>query len=57
MKVSGEADQPELVYDFKNAMTANPAFRQVTMVGPSQSKGRHKFEINAAFEGTEEKKK
>ncbi|MBP5511748.1 MAG: hypothetical protein J6Z49_12595 [Kiritimatiellae bacterium] len=57
VKVSGEADQPELVYEFKNAMTANPAFQQVMMTGPSQSKGRHKFEINAVFKGVEEKKK
>ena len=45
------------MYEFKNAMTANPAFQQVMMTGPSQSKGRHKFEINAVFKGVEEKKK
>lgn len=57
VKVSGEADRPELVYEFKDAMTTSPAFQQVTMTGPSQSKGRHKFEINAVFKGVEEKKK
>lgn len=55
MKISGEAEQPTLVYDFKNAVTENPLFEAVTLTGPSISKGKHKFDVDATFKGGAEK--
>ncbi len=55
VKISGEADQPTLVYDFKNAVTENPLFESVGLIGPSISKGRHKFDVDAVFKGVSEK--
>ena len=49
VKISGEADQPTVVYDFKNAVTENPLFEAVTLVGPSISRGKHKFDVDATF--------
>ncbi|HOM59382.1 MAG TPA: hypothetical protein P5026_14480 [Kiritimatiellia bacterium] len=56
VKISGEADQPTLVYDFKNAVNENPLFEAVTLVGPSISRGKHKFDVDATFKGRPEKK-
>jgi hypothetical protein len=56
VKISGEADQPSLVYGFKDALAANPLFGTVTLTGPSISKGKHKFDVDAKFKGVEEKK-
>ncbi len=55
VKVSGEADQPTVVYDFKNAVTENPLFESVGLVGPSISRGKHKFDVDATFKGRPEK--
>lgn len=57
VKISGEADAPTLVYEFKNAVTENKLFENVTLTGPSASRGKHKFDIHASFEGTGEAKK
>lgn len=57
VKISGEADQPTSVYTFKNAVTENPLFQNVTLTGPSASRGKHKFDIHATFQGVEEAKK
>ena len=54
VKISGVADQPTLVYQFKNAVTEDPLFDSVSLTGPSASKGKHKFEISALFKGGEE---
>ena len=54
VKISGVADQPTLVYQFKNAVTEDPLFESVSLTGPSASKGKHKFEISALFKGGEE---
>jgi len=56
VKLSGEADEPTWVYTYKNAMTEDPLFETVTLNGPSASKGRHKFDIDARFKGAGEKK-
>ena len=55
VKISGEADQPTLVYDFKNAVTEDPLFESVSLTGPSASKGKHKFEVDAKFKGVTRK--
>jgi len=55
MKISGEADQPTLVYDFKNAVTEVPLFESVGLSGPSANKGKHKFDIDAKFKGVTRK--
>ena len=55
MRISGEADQPTLVYDFKNAVTEVPLFESVGLTGPSASKGKHKFDIDAKFKGVTRK--
>ncbi|MDA3924513.1 MAG: hypothetical protein PF904_07435 [Kiritimatiellae bacterium] len=54
VKISGDADQPTLVYQFKNAVTEDSLFQEVSLTGPSASRGKHKFEINAVFKGVEE---
>ena len=54
VKISGEAEQPTMVYDFKNALVKSEAFATVTLRGPSASRGIHKFDIEAAFETGEE---
>jgi hypothetical protein len=56
VKISGEADDPPLVYQFKNAVTEDPLFASVSLTGPSAVKGRYKFDVNAVFKGSEEKK-
>ena len=55
VKISGEADQPTLVYDFKNAVTEDPLFESVSLAGPSASRGKHKFEVDAKFKGVTRK--
>lgn len=54
-KVTGEADQPTLVYDFKNAVTEDPLFETVSLMGVSASKGKHKFDVDAKFKGVAQK--
>lgn len=55
VRISGEADQPTLVYDFKDAVTADPLFESVSLTGPTISKGKHKFEVDAKFKGVTRK--
>ena len=55
VRIAGEADQPTLVYDFKNAVTEDPLFESVSLTGPSASKGKHKFEVDAKFKGVTRK--
>jgi len=54
VKISGEAEQPTMVYDFKNALVKSEAFATVNLRGPSASRGVHKFDIEAVFEAEEE---
>lgn len=54
VKISGEADQPTLVYEFKDAITDEPVFDVVNLTGPALSKGKHKFDIDAKFFLTEQ---
>jgi len=54
VKISGDADQPTLVYQFKNAITEDHLFETVDLIGPSASRDKHKFEINALFKGVAE---
>ena len=56
IKVSAESDQATMAYDFKDAITANPLFGKVDLTGPSISKGRNKFDVNAVFKGSVQKK-
>ncbi len=51
VKITGEADVPTLVYDFKNAVTEDPLFETVSLLGVSASKGKHKFDVEAKFKG------
>jgi hypothetical protein len=62
-KVTGEADDPSQVYAYKDTITnyqdtdANkPLFENVTLKGPSASRGKHKFDIDARFEGGQKDK-
>jgi hypothetical protein len=62
-KVSGDADNPSMVYAYKDAITEyqnpdtqKPLFETVTLTGPSASKGKHKFDIDARFEGAQKTK-
>ena len=56
VKISGEAEQPSMVYDFKNALVKSEAFAAVNLRGPSASRGVHKFDIEATFESGEDEK-
>jgi hypothetical protein len=49
VKITGEADLPTLVYQFKNALTEDDLFESVSLTGPSASKGKHKFDVHAVF--------
>ena len=55
VKITGEADVPTLVYDFKNALTEDPLFEAVSLMGVSASKGKHKFDVDAKFKGVAQK--
>jgi hypothetical protein len=55
VKITGEADVPTLVYEFKNAITDDPLFETVSLMGVSASKGRHKFDVDAKFKGVTQK--
>jgi len=54
-KVTGEADTPTLVYDFKNAITEDSLFESVALTGPSVTKNKHKFDVDAKFKGVTRK--
>ena len=55
LSIVGEAQQPTDVYEFKNALTEavteddGKLFTDVTLTGPSQSRGVHKFTIEGSF--------
>ena len=51
VKFSCEADAANLVYDFKDLMTADTLFETVTLIGPSLNKNKHKFDVEAKFKG------
>jgi hypothetical protein len=58
--VTGEAEQPTDVYQFKEqfdqiTVDDEPVFGEVRMPGVSGRGGKNKFDIDAAFEGEEEK--
>ena len=62
LSIVGEAQQPTDVYEFKNALTEaateddEKLFAEVTLTGPSQSRGVHKFTIEGSFVAEEEGK-
>ena len=62
LSVVGEAAQPTDVYEFKNALTeaatedGEKLFADVTLTGPSQSRGVHKFSIEGSFMAEDEGK-
>jgi hypothetical protein len=56
VKIKGDADEPSLVYTYKDAITGNPLFETVTLTGPSASRGKHKFDIDAKFKGSKQDK-
>lgn len=56
IKLNGDAEEPSLVYAFKDAITENPLFETVTLLGPSASRGKHKFDIDAKFKGAQQDK-
>ena len=62
LSVVGEATQPTDVYAFKNALTdaetedGEKLFAEVSLTGPSQSRGVHKFSIEGSFQPEEEGK-
>ena len=62
LSIMGEAQRPTDVYEFKNALTEaateddEKLFTDVTLTGPSQSRGVHKFSIEGSFTAEEEGK-
>ena len=62
LSVVGEAVQPTDVYAFKNALTeaeteeGEKLFTEVSLTGPSQSRGVHKFSIEGSFMAEDEGK-
>ena len=62
LSLVGEAQQPTDVYAFKNVLTEaateddEKLFTEVTLTGPSQSRGVHKFSIEGSFVSEEEGK-
>ena len=59
VRVSGEADAAQDVYDFKDNMIGlggdDPVFKSVVLNGPSAGRGgRQKFDVECRFEGEEE---
>jgi len=56
VKINGDADEPSLVYTYKDAITENALFASVTLTGPSASRGKHKFDIDAKFKGVQQDK-
>jgi len=54
IKITGEADAPNLVYDYIDAVKNESIFETVTYTGPSTTgRGKQKFEIDAKFQGTQ----
>lgn len=64
LSLSGEAEQPTDVYDFKNALAAaeteadeegntEKVFKNINLTGPSLSRGKHKFSIEIDFRSEE----
>jgi hypothetical protein len=65
LAISGEAQQPTDVYEFKNALAVaeteagedsetEKLFENVNLTGPSLSRGMHKFSIEINFQTEEE---
>ena len=56
VRLSGEAEQPTQVYEFKNALVKSGVFADVRLTGPSASRGgKQRFDVDAVFEEKEEK--
>lgn len=64
LRLSGEADDPKQVYDFKDAVTAlrrgsteEALFGKVLLTGPSfeAQRRKHRFDLNSQFPGAKEK--
>ena len=54
LRISGEADSANLVYQFKEAVIASKLFATVDLQGPSAAKGgRHRFDLDCRFEAGE----
>jgi len=51
VKINGDADSPQIVYDYIEAMKREPIFDEVTYSAPSASRGKLKFAIDAKFHG------
>ena len=57
IKVSGEADSTDLVYDYIESLKTDPIFESVTYGQLSATpKGKQKFDIDAKFHGVQQKK-
>ncbi|MCL2103809.1 MAG: hypothetical protein FWH21_01925 [Kiritimatiellaeota bacterium] len=57
IKVSGEADSTDLVYDYIESLKTDPLFESVTYGGLSATaRGKQKFDIDAKFHGAQQKK-
>jgi hypothetical protein len=55
VKLVGDAAQPALVYAFKDALDASGCFASIRLSGTTRApSGRHRFEIDARFEGSAE---
>lgn len=50
VRITGEADDAQLVYRFKDTMTDDPLFDVVTLTGPTLSRLKHRFDVDAKFE-------
>jgi len=57
VKISGDADSPLLVYEYIDALKADPLFEEVPFKAPSTTaRGKQKFELDAKFYGGQQKK-
>lgn len=49
LRITGDAADSTTVLDYKDSLTSEPIFGNVTLVGPTLAKGRYKFDIDAKF--------
>lgn len=57
VKISGEAETSQEVYQFKDKIASNPIFVKVDLTGPSGTRsGKQRFEITATLQSMEEGK-
>lgn len=54
VRISGEAGDVNIVYEFKKSLDSSSLFKDVQLDGPRRIKNRELFDIDCRFEGSEE---